>query len=198
METSHFLNLPTELRLVILEHLLADTNTLAIGGYYAPSFISSSAPPAVFSSDITQKTPALQPAISLTSRQLREESLPIFYRQNRFLLALHYRRARSEVVNWIESVASNTSITKNLWKVTVKHRFGILDYRGTIDFDFQHFSILGPELWFNSIPPLYIKEVKDIIERARQQSFSEELHDSGELRIETLRQLVEVLGVVID
>lgn len=198
MEGLGLLSIPTELRLLILEFLLTSPTSLAVGGSYRPSFVNHSTPPAVFGSDSTEKTQAIQPAISFTSRQLRAEALPIFYACNCFQLALHYRRARAEVVRWLDSAVQNTGVASNLWHITIKHRFGILDYRGNIDLNLKDFHINGPYLWFNSIPPIYIKEVESIVEQSRRRSLLCSKERSGELIIDTLRQLIEVLGVVLD
>lgn len=190
MERSRLLELPTELRLEIFEHLLQNQGSLTVGGCYSPSFLQFSVPPAIFGGDV-KLTQAQQPAITQVSRQLRNETLALFYRQNRFLLALHYRRARIEVSKFLDIAQQSKEIASNLQKITIKHRFGILDFRGTIDFDFKTFSILGPHLWYNSIPPIYIKQIEDIVDDARQ------AERSDLLIVDTLRRLVEVLGVTM-
>ncbi|KXT09340.1 hypothetical protein AC579_4104 [Pseudocercospora musae] len=184
MERSRLLELPTELRLDIFEYLLQNQGSLTVGGCYSPSFLQFSVPPAIFGGDL-KLTQAQQPAITQVSRQLRNETLALFYRQNRFLLALHYRRARIEVCKFLDIAQQSKEIASNLQKITIKHRFGILDFRGTIDFDFKTFSILGPHLWYNSIPPIYITQIEDIVDDARQ------AERSDLLIVDTLRRLVE-------
>lgn len=207
MESSILLTIPTELRLAIFEHLLHDTSsTLAIGGCYSACFSETSVPLAVFvdggniitSTSTAQAARPTQPAISLVSRQLRKETLPIFYRVNHFLLALQNRRARTDVVKWLDQIHLNPGIAPNLWQIAIKHRFGILDYRGTIDFDLKDFRILGPHLWFNSIPPIYTKEVEQIIDQACQEKALISTENCGDLTVKTLRRLIAVLGVVLD
>lgn len=150
-ESSTLLRIPAELRLVILELLINYTSrTLTIGGCYSPCFSELSVPLTAFvdggniitSTSTTQAIRPIQPAISFVNRQIRAEALPIFYRQNRFLVAAQNRRARTHVVQWLNTIAPNPRIAPNLWNVAVKHRFGILDYRGTIEFDFKNFRRL--------------------------------------------------------
>lgn len=183
MAPSRLMALPAELRLDIMEYTLPESFALGVGGSYNTSPLA----PKVFGGDAVKH--ATQPPLTQVSRQLRRESLALFYRLNTFILALHYRRARAEVDKWIDSISSNQGICMNLRSVTIKHRFGILDFRGTIDFDFQHFRILGPRLWYNAIPPLTRKEVERIIDEAHG------AERSPELIVQILRQLVEKLGI---
>lgn len=106
------------------------------------------------------------------------------------MLAIHYRKARSEVDRFIDMAFVTPVIRDNLWNVTIKHRFGMLDFRGTIDLDFQNFTIL-PELWYNSIPPLLAREVEKIMEAAKEQKTG---CPDEFLIVETIRQLVDILG----
>ena len=203
MDSSPLLSIPTELRLLILEYALHNSSTLAIGGCYTPSFaeplaISVDGGNITTSASTAQAIRPIQPATSFVNRQLRDESLPIFYQQNRFLLAVQNRRAKADVINWLNTISSNPKITSNLWNVTIQHRFGILDYRGTVEFDFKHFRILGPDLWFNPIPPIYAEQVKKIFDQAYQIRTSIPIEDSGDLIVETLRRLIAVLGFVLE
>ncbi|KAK5693320.1 hypothetical protein LTR17_025103 [Elasticomyces elasticus] len=69
-QQSRLLELPAELRTQILELLLIARSSIAVSN-------SGSRQPC---------KPATQPAISRTNRQLRHESLPIFYSANTFVL----------------------------------------------------------------------------------------------------------------
>lgn len=194
MESSRLLNLPTELRLQILESVLSSEAYISIGGCYSPSFFQKAVPPAIFDR-LNQKSDQVDSAgILLVNRQIRKEAQAIFYRQNHFFLALHYKRARNDCTRFLDAAATNPTIADNLWQVTIKHRFGILDFRGTIDFDLKNFEILGPHLWYNSIPPIYIRQIEEIIADARRKR---EICTNG-LILNTLRQLVDVLGVIVD
>lgn len=184
---SRFLELPAELRIAIYEYALFEPCKLGVGGC---SDNAASSIPKVFGVGGDAAKSALQPPLTRVSRQIRLETLALFYRQNRIMLAIHYRKARSEVDRFIDMAFAAPAIRDNLWNVTIKHRFGMLDFRGTIDLDFQTFTIL-PELWYNSIPPLLAREVEKIMEAAKQQNakFPDEF-----LIVETLRQLVDILG----
>lgn len=182
MNPSKLLELPAELRVAIYEHALAEHFNLGIGGSYKTSRTA----PLVFGGDAVKR--ATQPPLTQVSRQIREETLPLFYQLNRFVLAVHYRLARSEVERWLDGIASQPTIITNIWEITIKHRFGILDFKGTIDFDLKAFRILGPELWFNCIPPLIAREACSVIESARK------AEPSDRHTIDTLRRLVEILG----
>ena len=203
MDSSPLLSIPTELRLLILEYALRSSSTLAIGGCYTPSF-SEPLAVTVNGGNITTSTStaeairSTQPSVSFVNRQLRAESLPVFYQQNRFLLAVQNRRAKADVINWLNTISSNPKITSNLWNITIKHRFGILDYRGTVEFDLKNFRILGPDLWFNPIPPIYAEQVKKIFDQAYQIRASIPVEESGDLVVETLRRLIAVLGFVLE
>lgn len=183
MAPSPFLALPAELRLEIYEYALQEQSAVGVGGSYTLSRLA----PKVFGGDAAKQ--ATQPPLLGVSRQLRRETLALFYRINTFALAVHCRRARAEVDRWIDLVFSQSDISTNLRTVTIKHRFGILDFRGTIDFDLQNSRIVGPKLWFNAIPPLVRKEVESIVDEAHA---VERTHD---VIADTLRRLVEVLGI---
>ncbi|KAF2158655.1 hypothetical protein M409DRAFT_71513 [Zasmidium cellare ATCC 36951] len=156
---------------------------LGAGGSYNLSVLA----PKIFGGDAAKQ--CTQSSLLRVSRQLRRETLAMFYRLNTFILAVHYRRARAEVDRWIDVISSQPDISMNLRTVTIKHRFGILDFRGTIDFDLHKFVIIGPKLWYNAIPPLIRKEVESIIDEAHA---TERTHD---VIASTLRRLVDVLGV---
>lgn len=183
MPPSPLLALPAELRLEIYEYALQEQSAVGVGGSYTLSSLA----PKVFGGDVTKQ--AKQPPLLGVSRQLRRETLALFYRLNTFVLAVHYRRARAEIDRWIDLVSTQPDISTNLTSITIKHRFGILDFRGTIDFDLQDLRIIGPKLWFNAIPPLVRKEVESIVDEAHA---AERTHD---LTADTLRRLVEVLGI---
>jgi hypothetical protein len=188
---SKLLALPTELRLQIFEHLLVSGSSLSVCGCYSPSFSDSCIPSAIFGGDESTSS-ANQPFILLVSRAIRKEALPLFYQNNRFLLEVHYSRASTKASRWLDSALSNSAISRNLWQVSVKHRFGILESRGTIDFDLKEFRVVGPHPWSSSIPPIYVREVHKILGAAR------EAGQSDDLRVRTVQQLIEVLGVLAD
>lgn len=183
MAPSPFLALPAELRLEIYEYALQEQSVVGVGGSYTLSPLA----PKVFGGDAAKQ--ATQPSLLRVSRHLRRETLALFYRLNNFVLAVHYRRARAEVDRWIDFVSSQPDISTSLTTLTIKHRFGILDFRGTIDFDLQNVRIIGPTLWFNAIPPLVRKEVESIVDGAHA---AERTHDGI---ADTLRRLVDVLGI---
>ncbi|CAK3798326.1 Hypothetical predicted protein [Lecanosticta acicola] len=180
------LELPAELRIAIYEYALGEPFQLGVGGFYSKP---NTGTPKVFGGDAVNA--ALQPSLTRVSRQLREESLPLFYRQNRVMLAIHYRKARGEVDEFLHVASRNGAVRANLCNVTIKHRFGILDFKGVIDLDLRNFRILT-DLWYSSIPPMIAREVVQIVDKARgeQRKRPDEL-----LVVETLRLLVEALGV---
>ncbi|KAK4505570.1 hypothetical protein PRZ48_003533 [Zasmidium cellare] len=183
MAPSRLLALPAELRNEIFEYALQEEYPLGAGASYNLSTLA----PKVFGGDAAKQ--GTQPPLLQVSRQIRRETLALFYQLNTFIMAVHYRKARAEVDRWIDYISTQSNISMHLKNVTIKHRFGILDFRGTIDLDLEKFMIAGPKLWYNSIPPLIRKEVESIIDEVHE---AERTHETI---VETLRRLVDVLGV---
>ncbi|KAK5684757.1 hypothetical protein LTS10_002831 [Elasticomyces elasticus] len=111
MATSQLLNLPAELRVQILEHLLVNTYSITVASsMHSPEQMDAAS------------TRAVEPPIARTNHLLRHESLPVYYGKNTFevylVIRLHYKG------NSFKTDAYNAFQSAIYWRrgINTKHR----------------------------------------------------------------------------
>jgi hypothetical protein len=106
MDRSRLLNLPKEIRLVILDHVVDDKAPVVVG---RPSSMPWHGKPASY-----------HPSIINVCRLMRREALPLFYRGRRVVLLLRFREGRAQVQRWIETELSIPAVCKNIEDVSIQ------------------------------------------------------------------------------
>lgn len=136
-QASRLLQLPTELRVAILEHLFAgDCSPVAVG---LPSAM------------VWQGIPSrYHPPVSEVCNTLRRESLPLFYENRLVILLLRFREGRGQVQHWIRHVYSNPAIYTRIRKVRMQYFEE--PYRSTaVELDMQELVICNSKSWMHPL-----------------------------------------------
>ena len=102
MTTSPFIELPAELRNRIYEFAVIESDPIDLI--------------VCCCKHCPHMAIVVQPAVTRASRQLREESLPIFYGQNLFLGQAYEGYVPAKMIRWLRAIgAQNRSHIKNLY-----------------------------------------------------------------------------------
>lgn len=150
MTASRLLDLPKEIRLLILEHLFDNDKPIIIG---RPS-----------SMPWHGKASSYYPPIMKVCRLLRKEALPLFYKGRRVILVLRFREGRAQVDKWIKTELSVPAICRNIKEVSIQ--IFELPHRTTaMSLDCKSLSILNRESFVHPLTgqSLRILRESDII-----------------------------------
>lgn len=150
LESSRLLSLPKELRLQIWEACFSQLHgPLQIGW--------PSGPP--WDLGLRQYHPALLRVCEL----IRHEALPLLYKSRPVILVLRYREGRAEVQRWIDLVASNDRIARELQYVTVQY-FNIPHRSTSVVLDVKKWEMMNPEQWIHPITKEHLRMLNSIQE----------------------------------
>ena len=142
----HLLRLPRELRLQIYEHYLESIPTLVKFEQYHYIYNSRK---------------HWQPRLSIISRQIRSEILPLFYRLCRFHLQGFNEDGDCEVELFLNKTLSYQALHQNI-RIVVIHGFILHSGRWLGEFDLRKFTLNVDRHWKHSMEGEYSGMIADL------------------------------------
>ena len=155
-EQSMLMRLPKELRLLIIEFLLADSDSVIIG---QPSQNPWKGRPRPY-----------HPPLARASCQLRSEALSLLYRKGQVIIILRYCEGREQVREWLEFLRRCPVLCENIRSASIQ--FLERPHRSTaIRVDTRTFCVLNRASWVHplSLHPLPLLEtIENFLHNFRQ------------------------------
>jgi hypothetical protein len=147
MAMSRLLSLPKELRLLILEHLFNDDTPITIG---RPSRMPWHGSPQPYN-----------PPIFNVCRSLREEALPLCYKDRRVVLLLRFCEGRAQVRQWIENELTLPAISRGIKELSIQ-LFEVPHRTTAILLDCKTLSVINRESFVHPLTGQTLRILRDI------------------------------------
>lgn len=147
-QTSKLLQLPTELRLAILEYVFAeDRAPVTIG---LPSLLPWQGKPERY-----------HPPLSEVCSVIRKETIPVFYQDRSVIILLRFREGRAQVSHWIKHIYSSPEVSPKIRSLRIQY-FEECHRSTAAKLDMQDLLMLNQDSWLHPLTDRPLRLLRSI------------------------------------